>query len=105
MGRHKAIKLPFLKIKLKAKTIYGVFALLFLLMFGLSILSFNQEATLLNLVNSYLVYYFGKLAFLFTFVFLFASGAMVQSKRFKIIKPKLLTIPLIYSLYPYFGVT
>jgi DNA segregation ATPase FtsK/SpoIIIE, S-DNA-T family len=87
MGRHKAIKLPFLKIKLKAKTIYGVFALLFLLMFGLSILSFNQEATLLNLVNSYLVYYFGKLAFLFTFVFLFASGAMVQSKRFKIIRP------------------
>src|SRR3989339_915857 len=87
MGRHKAIKLPFFKIKLKAKTIYGIFSLLFLALFGLTILSFNQEATLLNMVNEQLLYYFGSLAFLFTFVFLFAAGAMVQSKRFKVIKP------------------
>ena len=87
MGRHKAIKLPFFKIKLKAKTIYGIFSLLFLCLFGLTILSFNQEATLLNMVNEQLNYYFGSLAFLFTFVFLFAAGAMVQSKRFKVIKP------------------
>ena len=87
MGRHKAIKIPFFKIKLKSKTIYGIFSLLFLLMFGLAILSFNQEATLLNMVNEQLVYFFGSMSFLFTFVFLFAAGAMVQSKRFKIIKP------------------
>lgn len=39
------------------------------------------------MVNEQLLYYFGSLAFLFTFVFLFAAGAMVQSKRFKVIKP------------------
>jgi len=87
MGRHKAIKLPFFKIKLKAKTIYGIFSLLFLALFALTVLSFNQEATLLLMVREQLDYYFGQLAFLFTFVFLFASGAMVQSKRFKIIQP------------------
>lgn len=87
MGRHKAIKLPFFKVKLKSKTIYGIFSLLFLLLFGLTILSFNQEAKLLNILNEQLVYYFGNMSFLFSFVFLFASGVMVQSKRFKIIRP------------------
>lgn len=87
MGRHKAIKLPFFKVKLKAKTIYGIFSLLFLALFALTVLSFNQEATLLVLVREQLDYYFGGLAFLFTFIFLFAAGVMVQSKRFKIIKP------------------
>jgi len=39
------------------------------------------------MINRQLGYYFGSMSFLFTFVFLFASGVMVQSKRFKVIKP------------------
>jgi S-DNA-T family DNA segregation ATPase FtsK/SpoIIIE len=87
MGRHKSFKIPFLKVKLKSKTIYGIFSLLFLLLFGLTLLSFNQEATVLKMINEQLGYYFGSMSFLFTFVFLFASGVMVQSKRFRVIKP------------------
>jgi len=87
MGRHKSFKIPFFKVKLKSKTIYGIFSLLFLLLFGLTLLSFKQEATVLKMINRQLNYYFGSMSFLFTFVFLFAAGGMVQSKRFKIIKP------------------
>ncbi len=87
MGRKKAIRIPFFKVKLKSNTIYGIFSLLFLLLFGLSVLSFNQEATLLNFLNDWMVSYFGRVAILLPVVFLFAAGVMVQSKRFKVIKP------------------
>ena len=87
MGRKKAIRVPFLKLKLKSQTVYGVFSLMFLLLFGLSILSYNQNATLLNSYNVWLKSYFGPVAILFSFTFLFAAGVMVQSKRFKFVKP------------------
>jgi hypothetical protein len=87
MGRRKVTKIPFFKIKLKSKTIYGIFSLIFLLFFVLSILSFNQEATLLSFLNNWLNNSFGRVAILFPVIFLFGAGVMVQSKKFKVIKP------------------
>lgn len=86
MGRHKKVHIPFLKIKLRSNTVYSIFALLLFLFFALSVLSFNQSATALNSLNSFLRFYFGKGAILFPIIFLFASGALLQSRRVKLVK-------------------
>ncbi len=86
MGRHRKVRIPFLKIKLKSNTIYSIFALVMFLFFALSILSFNQNATALKSLNKLLKFYFGKGALLFPIVFLFAGGALLQSKRLKLVK-------------------
>jgi len=86
MARRKAIKIPFLKLKLKSSTVYGIFSLVLLLVFILLMMSFNQQAKVLNVVHEWLISNFGRVAILFPMNFLFASGAMVQSKKLKIIK-------------------
>lgn len=87
MGRHKTIKLPFLKLKLKSGTIYSIFALLFILFFALSVFSFKRDALALQSLNEWLLFYFGKGAFFFPIIFLFAAGLMLQSKRMRFMRP------------------
>lgn len=87
MGRHKQMKLPFLKIKLKSGTIYSIVGLVMFLGFLLTIFSFYQKATALNSLNDFLVFYFGKGAIFFPIVFLFAAGVMLQTKKIKLVKP------------------
>lgn len=87
MGRHKSMKLPFLKIKLKSETLYSIFSLICLLAFFITIISFNQNAVVLNSLREFLTFYFDKAAIFFSVNFLFAAGVLIQNKRLKIIKP------------------
>jgi S-DNA-T family DNA segregation ATPase FtsK/SpoIIIE len=87
MGRHKALKLPFLKLKLKSETIYSIFSLLCLAAFILTVFSFNHKAKGLNSLQEGLQFYFGRGAFFFPIVLLFAAGVLIQTKKLKVVKP------------------
>lgn len=88
MGRHKATRIPFLRVKIKSETIFSVLSLFSLLACALSLFAFTQNATVLNNYRQWMQENFGKGALFFPFLFLFFAGMLVQQKKLKLIKPQ-----------------
>jgi len=92
MGRKKRKrglrKEPF-KLKLKKETLYSISSTLLLIVGGLIILSFSQHGSLLILINSFLLNYFGWGTIFLPFLFI-SAGLMLTRLSWRIARPNLL---------------
>lgn len=86
-GRRGGLKLPFLKIRINARTWINIIGFIFV-GFGLLLyLSYIQSGDVLIKLNMYLLDLFGLLSFIFPLLAIFLGTHFFNSKKVKIIKP------------------